>query len=185
VPTGPIVSLDDPRLTTAQRNAGNNLLYTTLAAMAPYTSVQAVEAAGYQSIGDAGTGFEHFVNWTYYGDGIELDPNRIESIVIRIGPNGEKIVASGMFILNQGKGLGDVPEIAGELTSWHDHTNLCWVPNGAGGMRLSGVTDGNGNCARGTNIVTPPMLHVWLTPQPCGPFAGIEGTHGDSCAHEH
>jgi hypothetical protein len=184
-PTGPIVSLDDPRLTTAQRNAGNQLLFTTLAAMAPFPNVQAVEAAGYRSIGDAGTGFEHFVNWTYFNDGIELDPNRIESIVIRIGPNGEKIVASAMYILNLGRSLADVPEIAGTLTTWHDHTNLCWVPNGEGGMRLSGVTDANGNCARGTNIVTPPMLHVWLDPQPCGPFSGIEGTHGDACAHSH
>jgi hypothetical protein len=184
-PTGPIVSLDDPRLTAAQRDAGNRLLYSTLAGMAPFPNVTAVEAAGYRSIGDAGTGFEHFVNWTYFNDGIEMDPNRIESIVIKIGPNGEKVVASAMFILNLGKGLGDVPEIAGSLTSWHNHTNLCWVPNGEGGMRLSGVTDANGNCARGQNIVTPPMIHVWLTPQPCGPFSGIEGTHGSSCTHEH
>jgi hypothetical protein len=184
-PTGPIVSLDDPRLTAAQRNAGSQLLVRTLEGMTPFTSVAAVEAAGYRSIGDAATGFEHFVNWTYFSDGIELDPGRIESIVIRIGPNGEKTVASGMYILNLGKSLADVPEIAGELTTWHDHKNLCWVPNGEGGMRLSGVTDGNGNCARGQNIVTPPMLHVWLTPQPCGPFSGIEGTHGEACAHGH
>jgi hypothetical protein len=184
-PTGPIVSLDDPRLTAAQRNAGSQLLVRTLGGMAPFTSVDAVVAAGYRSIGDASTGFEHFVNWTYFNDGIELDPGRIESIVIKVGPNGAKTVASGMYILNLGKSLANVPEIAGPLTTWHDHTNLCWVPNGEGGMRLSGVTDANGNCARGQNIVTPPMLHVWLTPQPCGPFSGIEGTHGEACAHSH
>jgi len=77
-PTGPIVSLDDPRLTAAQRDAGNRLLFSTLAGMAPFPNVQAVEAAGYRSIGDAGTGFEHFVNWTYFNDNIELDPNRID-----------------------------------------------------------------------------------------------------------
>jgi hypothetical protein len=184
-PTGPIVSLDDPRLSAAQRNAGSQLLVRTLEGMRPFPTVDAVVAAGYRSIGDAGTGFEHFVNWTYFNDGIELDPGRIESIVIKVGPNGAKTVASGMYILNLGKGMGDVPEIAGPLTTWHDHKNLCWVPNGEGGMRLSGVTDANGNCARGQNIVTPPMLHVWLTPQPCGPFSGIEGIHGEACAHGH
>src|SRR5262249_39485479 len=51
-PSGPIVSLDDPRLTTAQRTAGTNLLNTTLQAMAPFPTVDAVMAAGYQSIGD-------------------------------------------------------------------------------------------------------------------------------------
>jgi hypothetical protein len=29
------------------------------------------------------------------------------------------------------------------------------------------------------------MLHVWITEHPCGPFAGIEGSHGDGCAHNH
>jgi hypothetical protein len=179
------VSLDDPRLTAAQRTAGSNLLVSTLQGMTPFPTVDAVVAAGYRSIGDAATGFEHFVNWTYFNDGIELDPGRIESIVIKVGPNGEKVVASGMYILNLGRSMADVPDIAGELTTWHNHTNLCWVPNGEGGMRLSGVTDANGNCRVGQNIVTPPMLHVWLQPQPCGPFAGIEGTHGEACAHSH
>jgi hypothetical protein len=184
-PTGPIISIDDPRLSAAQRDAAGNLLYRSVSAMAAFPDVAAVLAAGYRSIGDASTGFEHFVNWTYFNDGIELDPQRIESIVIRIEPNGAKTVASAMYILNLGKSLADVPNIAGELTSWHDHKNLCWVPNGEGGNRLSGVTDANGNCAVGANVVTPPMLHVWLTPQPCGPFSGIEGTHGSACGHAH
>jgi hypothetical protein len=30
------------------------------------------------------------------------------------------------------------------------------------------------------------MLHVWVTEHECGPFAGIEGSHGSSCGdHEH
>lgn len=184
-PTGPIVTINDPRLSAAQQQAASNLLFTTIQAMAPYPDVAAVQAAGYQSIGDQVTGFEHFVNWTYFYDGIELDPQRIESIVIKIEPNGSKTVASAMYILNMGKTLADVPDIAGSLTAWHDHTNLCWVPNGQGGNRLSGTTDATGQCAVGTNVVTPPMLHVWLTPQSCGPFAGIEGLHGTSCAHTH
>jgi hypothetical protein len=30
----------------------------------------------------------------------------------------------------------------------------------------------------------PPMLHVWITDHPCGPFAGLEG-HGGSCVQDH
>lgn len=76
-----------------------------------------------------------------------------------------KTVASGMYILNLGRKTADVPDSAGELTEWHIHTNLCWVPNGEGGMRLSGTTDAPGHCATRAYFETPPMLHVWLTPQ--------------------
>jgi hypothetical protein len=29
------------------------------------------------------------------------------------------------------------------------------------------------------------MIHVWLIEHPCGPFAGIEGSHGEGCDHGH
>jgi hypothetical protein len=78
--------------------------------------------------------------------------------------------------------MADVPEIAGELTRWHDHRNLCWIGN-----RLAGVLGPDGQCPPGsTLIITPPMLHVWMVPHPCGPFAGIEGSHGSGCgSHDH
>jgi hypothetical protein len=76
--------------------------------------------------------------------------------------------------------MDDVPDIAGELTTWHDHQNLCWE-----GVRVVGTTDATGSCQRGVFRPTPPMLHVWIAEHPCGPFAGIEGSHGDGCAHGH
>jgi hypothetical protein len=45
--------------------------------------------------------------------------------------------------------------------------------------------DAEGNCARGTFRPTAPMLHVWMTDNPCGPFAGLEGSHGSGCSHDH
>ena len=80
-PTGPIVTVTDPRLSATQQKAAGNLLLSTLQAMTAFPTVAAVQAAGYQSIGDSSTGFEHFVNWTYFSDGSELNPQRIESIV--------------------------------------------------------------------------------------------------------
>ncbi|HEX4904330.1 MAG TPA: hypothetical protein VFU93_02680 [Acidimicrobiales bacterium] len=172
---GPIVTIDDSRLTAAQQAAARSLLDSTRAAMAAFPDEAAVVAAGYQSIGDSITGFEHFVHAEYLGDGVDLDPARIESIVLRVS-GGTKTVVSAMFVLGPTATMADVPDIAGELTTWHDHQNLCWD-----GLRVVAVTRSDGSCPRGVFRATPPMLHVWLTDQPCGPFSGIEGVHGGGC----
>jgi hypothetical protein len=138
-------------------------------------------AAGYRSIGDGlVTPYDHFINPEYLRDGRELDPERVESIVLERTPTGWQ-VASAMYILEDGKTMADVPDVAGELTAWHDHQNLCWDRSG---LRLAGLYL-NGRCVPGGTLrATPPMLHVWLADHPCGPFAGIEG-HGGGCAHGH
>jgi hypothetical protein len=177
--TGPIISLDDPRLTEAQRQAAIDLIDRTTAGMARYPDEQAVQDAGFLSIGDAATGFEHYVNWGYLLDDHELDADRIESVVLRVADDGTKTVESAMYILSVGKTMDDVPDIAGSLTTWHKHDDLCFV-----GTEVVGLAQ-DGKCDRGLLLVTPPMLHVWLTPQPCGPFAGIaSGNHGTDC-HAH
>lgn len=176
VPTGPIISINDSRLTAAQSAAAVDLLARTKAAMHAFPDEAAVVAAGYISIGDGVTGFEHFVNVGYLTDDHEVDPNHIESIVLRVS-GATKTVESAMYILSTGSTMADVPEIGGELTTWHDHQNLCWE-----GIRVVAVTDADGNCPRGEFRATAPMLHVWLTDQPCGPFAGIEG-HGSCHSH--
>lgn len=175
-PTGPIISLDDPRVTAAQRAIAENLISTTTAGMASFTTESSVLAAGYTSIGDGGAdGYEHFVNWSYLSDGIELDPSRIESIVMKKTPGAPKTVVSAMYILNLGKTMADVPALAGPLTTWHDHQNLCFS-----GTKLVGLAVG-GVCSVGTLLPTPPMLHVWMVAHPCGPFAGIETHGGEAC----
>ena len=146
---------------------------------AGFPDVAAVEAAGYASIGDGGTGYEHYVKWAYLTDGVELDANRIESIVVRHNGDGTKTVASAMYILALGKTMANVPDIAGPLTTWHDHQNLCWQ-----GLKVVGTTV-NGVCTQGVFMATPPMLHVWMVDNPCGPFAGIDD-HGGACVvHGH
>jgi hypothetical protein len=182
-PTGTITSLDDPRLTSAQRRSATTLRETTRAGLRAFPDEAALVAAGYTSIGDGrrSGAFEHYVNREYVADGIELDPLRIESIVMQVQPDGSKKVASAMYILSPGKTLADAPDIAGSLTPWHDHQNLCWDDTGT---RLAGVLV-NGVCRPGgTFRGTAPMMHVWLENTPCGPFAGIEG-HGGSCDHAH
>lgn len=97
-------------------------------------------------------------------------------------PDGvTKKVMSAMYILSPGTTMADVPDIAGELTVWHDHQNLCWD---ASGTRLAGIVI-DGTCRPGgTFRGTSPMIHAWLEDTPCGPFSGIEG-HGGGCEHTH
>jgi hypothetical protein len=85
-----------------------------------------------------------------------------------------------MYILGYGATMDTVPDIAGELTSWHDHQDLCWE-----GVRVVGTTEATGSCERGRFRGTAPMLHVWMINNKCGPFAGIEGSHGSGCSHGH
>jgi hypothetical protein len=177
-PTGPIVSLDDPRLTPQQRAAASALLNSTRSAMAAFPDEAAVTAAGYRWVGDSAGGFRHYVKWEYIDDGRELDPSAIESIVLQEG--GGLSVVSALYILSPGKTMADVPDIAGSLTQWHDHQNLCWDETGT---RIVGVLQ-NGVCTAGVFRPTPPMMHVWLEDTPCGPFATVEN-HGGGCTVHH
>lgn len=179
-PSGPIISIDDPRLTEEQRQRAQTLLDETREAMKAFPDVASVEAAGYITIGDGRSGFEHFVNHEYTATPETLNPDAIESIVFEVSPDGTKRPASAMYIMPAGSTMDQVPEIAGELTTWHGHDNLCYD-----GPSLVGVLI-NGQCRpRGTHRIDPPMIHVWLEDQPCGPFTGIEGTHGGGCDHSH
>lgn len=180
---GPVISVDDPRLTDRQQDAAVELIDETRAALAGFPDDASLVAAGYVSIGDGRRegSFEHFVNHEYLADGNELDASAIESVVTQRQADGTKKVVSGMYILSWGSTMDDVPEVAGELTTWHDHQNLCWDPSG---QRLAGILV-NGECRpAGVLRATAPMLHVWLEDTPCGPFSGIEG-HGGSCEHTH
>jgi hypothetical protein len=174
--------IDASHASTAELQAAKRLIDSTRAAVtAKFPDQAALLAAGYRSIGDGlVTQYDHFINAEYMQDGRELDPNRVESIMLERTPAGWR-VASAMYILETGKTMADVPDVAGELTVWHDHQTLCWDRSG---LRLAGLLM-NGKCfPAGTLRPTPPMLHVWLADHPCGPFAGIEG-HGGGCAHGH
>jgi hypothetical protein len=147
------------------------LLAETKTATAQYNDIAAAEAAGFRSIGDGFTGVEHWINSEFMADSAILDPERPESIVYRVNPDRTKELITVMYILPRGWTMDDVPDIAGNLTVWHDHDNLCFDPETS---RLSGVfVDGKCRPA-GVHVQTAPMLHVWVTPNPCGPFAGTD-----------
>jgi hypothetical protein len=106
-----------------------------------------------------------------------LDPDHPESLVYDTSSTPKRLVAA-MFMMDDGDTLADVPELGGRLTQWHVHDNLCFA-----GARVAGLTDAEGNCAAGLKKGdATPMIHVWIEPHPCGPFAALEGVAGGTIA---
>ena len=91
--------------------------------------------------------------------------------------NGQRTLVSAMYMLGDSYTLDSVPDIGGSLTQWHIHNNLCYSqdPFVNGSTRVVGVTSENGPCSFGIKLNPNPMIHVWIKPHPCGPFAALEG----------
>ena len=180
-PTGPIVSIDDPRLSPTQQNAARSLLVTTRSTIASLPDTAALTAAGYVSVGDNSSGLQHWVKDAHTKDGRELDPGRIESFMVKTATGR---VVGAMYMLEPGKTMANVPDIAGDLTIWHVHEPICF--SAVQIWRFVSFAR-NGNCAAGSAVRTvPPMMHVWADDPPCGPFVGTEGHGSSTCsAHPH
>jgi hypothetical protein len=75
---------------------------------------------------------------------------------------------------------------------WHIHADLCFTDTEP--PVVAGVKQIGGSCrpplVDGTEA---PMIHVWITPNQCGPFAALEGIGGGQvqegetvlCDHAH
>lgn len=164
-------------VTPQQQAAAENLLSATILALPQFSDPVAVEAMGFVSIGDGRLGHEHYLSAANIADGRVLDPNHPESLVFDTTTEPKQLVAA-MFMLNPGDTLADVPELGGKLTQWHVHDNLCFA-----GPRVVALTGADGSCRPGTvKGAEVPMIHVWITPHPCGPFAALEGVAGGTIA---
>lgn len=164
-------------VTSEQQARAEELIFQTRTILPKFATIESAKAAGFTSIQDSSTGVEHYVNWSYINDEHELDPNYPESLVYAVGPGGTRTLASAMYMVGDNYTLADVPDIGGPLTQWHIHNNLCYSsdPYVTGSTRVVGVTSEDGPCGFGIKLHPNPMIHVWLTPQACGPFAALEG----------
>ncbi|MFD6268469.1 hypothetical protein [Nocardia asteroides] len=177
-PTQPIDLSGVPGVTADQQQRATNLIRSTLDGLPAFADVSTVGALGFRSIGDAATGYEHYINTGYIRDGNFLDATHPESLVYRVD-GANRTLVSAMYIAN-GKKIDDpaLTDFGGSLMQWHVHDNLCWKA-GDNGPVVAGVTDAQGNCP--PNSINPgsgnPMVHVWIAPHECGPFAALEG-HG-------
>ena len=175
-PAAPIDFSGIGGVTAEQAARASALIQATQRDLPKYAQVSAAVADGYTTIGDGGTGFEHYVKWTLLNDGRVLDTTAPESLVYEVR-GGVKTLVSAMFMADKGTPINDktLVDYAGGLMQWHVHTNLCWL-NINGALRVVGVTDSAGSCRLGfIETDGSPMVHVWITPHECGPFAALEG----------
>jgi hypothetical protein len=160
-----------------QQARAEELIYQTRTILPKFATPEIAEEYGFTSIQDSSTGVEHYINWSWINDEHELNPNYPESLVFAVGPGGSRTLVSAMYMVGDEYTLETVPDVGGPLTQWHIHNNLCFNqdPKISGSTRVVGVTSEDGPCSFGIKIHPNPMLHVWLTPQACGPFAALEG----------
>jgi hypothetical protein len=192
-PTKPIDFSGVPGVTPEQQARAESLVAATLQDLPQFADVTKIGALGFTSIGDADSGYEHYINSTYIRDDAFLDPNKPESLVYQVDGDKRTLVAA-MFAAN-GMSLTDpkLVDWGGPLMQWHVHMDLCWSL----AQVVVGVTDADGKCPAGSinaggNI---PMVHVWIAPNECGPFAALtgrsagqvagDGPRVDQCADHH
>ena len=172
-PAKPLDLSGTPGVTDQQQAQAENLIAVTLNGLPQWADYRTAEAAGYHSIGDGRTGYEHFINESYINDESMFDPSKAESLVYSTAGGGKQLVAA-MYMTKSGTPLDQVPDLGGGLMQWHVHDNLCYRDG-----KVAGITTREGTCPPGTvKPVETPMIHIWITPHPCGPFAALEGIAG-------
>ncbi len=174
-PTTPVDLSGVEGVSAEQQAFAEDLVERTLTDLPQWADPDVAEAAGFHSIGDAATGHEHYVQWDWIDDDVTLDPNHPESLVYEPQPDGSKQLVSAMYMLPTTIPLDDVPDWGGPLMQWHVHDNLCYS-NDPVAPQVRGLTSADGTCrAPLVKHDEAPMIHVWITPNECGPFASLEG----------
>ena len=172
-PTKPIDLGGVEGVTPEQQAAPRTSSSITLIELPQFADPAVAEAAGCHSIGDGGTGHEHLINGDLIDDGRILDPDYPESLVYDTSGGGTP-AGVGHVHDPRGTSLDDVPELGGPLTQWHVHDDLCFSPGE--NPRVAGITTVGGTCRAPLQKFDPtPMIHVWIEPHVCGPFAALEG----------
>jgi hypothetical protein len=151
--------------TLAETAAAQQLIARTRAGIRAYQDPALAIKAGYEPVTPLNWPIVEWVNPGFTAAGRVLDTEHPERLMYITGPSGP-ILAGAMFLMRSPDEAG--PDIAGPLTHWHQHSDLCYLPNGT----IVG-TDGYGfPCPAGATVrPTPGMLHVWIVANPQGPFA--------------
>jgi hypothetical protein len=192
--TLPVDLSGTPGVSAEQQAEAEQLVTDSLETLPQFSDWTTLEAQGWYSIGDGITGFEHFINWPLLDDGREFDPNYPESLVFEVDDaTGEKRLVAAMYMLNRGVTLDEAPDMGGALIQWHEHNDICYTGE-ENKWRVGGLAAPPAECPPGTfRTGQSPMVHVWITPHECGPFAALEGNGGGIipegedrlCDHDH
>lgn len=155
-------------ITTGELEAAAKLVADVRAGTARYEDLKVAQQEGYFLLAGGRTGLAHYHNQAFHTDGRIVDPSKPEDLMyLRLADGTTKLVGV-MFLMPNSTQAG--PRVAGPLTAWHAHDNLCFSATLG---RISGFTDSNGKCAAGSVFMgkTPEMMHVWLVDNPNGVFS--------------
>jgi hypothetical protein len=180
-------------VTPQQQAFAENLVAATVRDLPQWADLSVVDAAGFRSIGDGASGHEHYIQWDWIDDDIILDPDHPESLVFEPQPDGSKKLVSAMFMLPSNTPIDEAPDLGGALMQWHVHGDLCFTADPEA-PQVAGIKPIGTSCPRPlVDGPMAPMIHVWITPTPCGPFAALDGIAGGQvpegeailCDHAH
>ena len=151
---------------SAETIAAQGLLLATRAGIARYADPGVAAAAGYHVDGMHGIDF-HANNPAYENDGRVLDPERPETLVYAVAPDGRPVLMGALFVVPMGQ---RGPTVGGPLTMWHAHQDICFSLTPPA---LAGVLSPLGTCPVGSILfpLTGEMMHIWTVlgaPQPFG-----------------
>lgn len=145
-----------------QSAAASRLVADTRSGIAEYRNVNLAIRAGYQPMTPLNWPLVEWVNPRFTAAGRVLDVRRPERLMYVSAPGG-LMLAGAMFVLPD---RASPPAVAG--AHWHRHSDLCYLPTGA----IVGTNGYGAPCPAGSTArPTPMMLHVWIVPNPLGPFA--------------
>jgi hypothetical protein len=157
------------------------LLVDSIETLPKWTDYDQAVKDGFLSIGDEATGEEHVIHWDWIDDDNWLDPAEPESLVYKVENNADgtttKTLEAAMFLLPKQFNLDNAPTDGGALMQYHMHDDLCFTdfPQPlVRGLRAHGGTCEPPLIAFDPNI----MVHAWIRPNECGPFAALQGIGG-------
>lgn len=128
-----------------------------------------LESRGYTSFQeDELTNWVHYTNWAYVDDELALDPSQPESYLFKVLPDGTLELRAAMFMMSERYTYANTPDIANGAGVWHTHPMTCLA-----GDPFERPADGriDGSCTTGVMFPERLMIHAWVKPNPCGPFA--------------
>ncbi|MEL7208262.1 MAG: hypothetical protein AAGK32_08550, partial [Actinomycetota bacterium] len=177
--------------TEAELADTERLVVQTQAEVETYESIEQAEEEGFVRIND-----QHLLNVSRVFDEHQLDPEHIESLVVA-QRDGEDYISGGMYLMDVGQTMRDVPRIGGPLMVWHTHGGFCFRANGV----IEAGPEAEGTCpAESIWLDDPPMLHIYTerqvdeegprTRSDCGTFAFMDlpfdqAVPGCGGAHSH
>jgi hypothetical protein len=147
---------------TAGRGRAAELVAATRRHAPRWASITRAEADGYRSMRFGPV--DHLVDWVAVDDRETLDPRHPEALVYVPRADGTKKLVAVMYVAPWSATTATVPDIAG--ASWHTHDDLCWDD----AHHIVDFAREGGSCVEGTLRSMPPMLHVSLVDNACGPF---------------